>query len=69
MNESHFLGLLLVHQKIDGLALVAEFTLRVGNLCIDIYQIPYLLRDFCPYCQNGSVVGTALRNFTFSCTV
>ena len=25
MQESHFLGLLLIHQKIDGFALIAEF--------------------------------------------
>ena len=42
MNESHFLSLLLIHQIIDGLALVAEFALRIGYLCIDIYQIANL---------------------------
>ena len=38
MQESHFLGLFLVHQEVDGLALIAEFTLRVGDLCTDICQ-------------------------------
>ena len=42
INESHFLGFLLVHQEIDGLALIAEFTLRVSDLRTDICQIPYL---------------------------
>ena len=35
MQESHFLGLFFVHQEVDGLALVAEFTLRVGDLRTD----------------------------------
>jgi hypothetical protein len=39
VQESHFLGLLLIHQKIDGLAFVAEFALRIDDLRIDIYQI------------------------------
>ena len=42
MQESHFLGLFLVHQEVNGLALIAEFTLRVGDLRTDICQIPYL---------------------------
>ena len=42
MQESHFLGLFLVHQKVDGLTLIAEFTLGVGNLCTDIGKIPHL---------------------------
>ena len=48
MQKSHFLGFFLVHQEVDGLALVAEFTLRVGDLRTDICQIPYLFRDFGP---------------------
>ena len=32
MQESHFFGLFLVHQEVDGLALIAEFTLRVSDL-------------------------------------
>ena len=51
MNESHFLGLLLIHQEIDGLALVAEFSLRIDDLRIDLDQISYLLRGFCTYGQ------------------
>ena len=39
MQESHFLGLLLIQQEIDVLALITEFALRVGNLRVDIYQI------------------------------
>ena len=35
MQESHFLGLFFVHQEVDGLALVAEFTLLVGDLRTD----------------------------------
>ena len=42
MQESHFLGLFLVHQEVNGLALIAEFTLGVGNLCTDIGKIPHL---------------------------
>ena len=53
MYESHFLGFLLVHQKIDYLALIAEFALRVGYLCIDIHKISNLFRNFCPYGQLG----------------
>jgi len=48
MQESHFLGFFLVHQEVDGLALIAELTLRVGDLRTDICQIPYLFRDFGP---------------------
>ena len=32
MQESHFFGFFFVHQEVDGLALVAELTLRVGDL-------------------------------------
>ena len=46
MQESHFLGFLLIHQEIDGLAFVTEFALRIDNLRIDICQIANLLRDF-----------------------
>ena len=48
MQKSHFLGFFLVHQEVDGLTLIAEFTLRVGDLRTDICQIPYLFRDFGP---------------------
>ena len=53
LQESHFLGLLLIHQEIDGLAFIAEFALRVGYLCIDIHQIAHLFRDFSPYRELG----------------
>jgi hypothetical protein len=46
MQEAHFLGLLLVRQEIDGLALVAELALGVDNLGIDIRQITNLLCNF-----------------------
>ena len=49
MQESHFPGFLLVHQEIDGLAFVAEFALRIDDLCIYICQIANLLRDFSSY--------------------
>ena len=39
MQESHFFGLFLVHQEVDGLALIAEFTLRVSDLRTYICQI------------------------------
>ena len=52
MQESHFLGLFLVHQEVDGLALIAEFTLRVSDLRTDICQIPYL---FCHFGTNGKL--------------
>ena len=45
MQESHFFGLFLVHQEVDGLALIAEFTLRVSDLRTDICQIPSWLRQ------------------------
>jgi len=52
VQESHFLGLLLIHQEIDSLAFITEFTLRVDDLCIDIYQIADLLCDLGP---NGQL--------------
>ncbi len=61
MQESHFPCLSLVHQEVDGLALIAEFTLRVGNLRTDIDQISYLFLTFARIVSSGSVVGTALR--------
>ena len=48
MHKSHFLCLLLIHQEVDGLALITEFALRVSNLRIDIDQIAHLLRDLGP---------------------
>ena len=42
MQESHFLGFFLVHQEVDGLALVAEFTFRVGYFCTNVCQITHL---------------------------
>ena len=51
MQESHSLGFVLVHQEVDGLAFIAEFTLRVGNLCADIGKIPHLFHHFGPDCQ------------------
>ena len=53
MHESHFFGLFLVHQEVDGLALVAEFTFQVRYFCTDIGQITNLLRNLCPDSQFG----------------
>ena len=70
MQESHFLGFVLVQQKVDGLAFVAEFTLRVSNLRTDIRSALIYARfrtcfvTLARMVNSGSVVGTALRNFT-----
>ena len=46
MQESHFFGLLLIHQEIDGFALVAQLAFRVCNLGSDIHKIPHLFGHF-----------------------
>ena len=48
MHKSHFLGLLLIHQEVDGLAFVTEFALRIDDLRINIDQIANLFRYFSP---------------------
>ena len=44
-EEAHFPGLLLIHQEVDGLALIAHFPFRIGDFGMDIGQIPHLLSD------------------------
>ena len=39
MQKSHFLGLFLVHQEVDGLALVAEFTFHdIVTILVELHM-------------------------------
>ena len=68
MQESHFFGLFLVHQEVDGLALIAEFTLRVSDLRTDICQIRWDYQD-CnrnSYTLRGCAKGLLSSSFYLS---